>query len=338
MRRAARLLAFLAALLSLAALTVPAASAVEGQPGLGIRLLDAPVDRRDDPRAQVYVVDHLAPGGTITRRVEVVNGTDQPLTARVYAGAAQVVEGTFSGLPAGAPGELVDWTTLDRSSVTLAPRARAVVKVVVAVPDDASPGERYGAVWAELPPAGSGVAQVNRVGVRLYVSVGEGGEPASDFTVESLQASRRDDGRPVVTAQVRNTGGRALDMRGELRLTDGPGGLSAGPFPATVGTTLGIGATAPVEVVLDKAIDGGPWLATITMRSGLLVRRAEARITFPDEVGVRAQVVTAEELPLAEDPNVLIPVAGALIGLIGLLLLLLLLRRRTPDREEQPAQ
>jgi len=77
--------------------------------------------------------------------------------------------------------------------------------------------------------------------------------------VESLQAARRTDGRPVVTAQVRNTGERALDIRGELALSDGPGGLSAGPFPVTVGTTLAVGATAPVEVVLDEAIKGGPW-------------------------------------------------------------------------------
>jgi hypothetical protein len=36
---------------------------------LGIRLLEAPVERRDDPRARLYVVDHVTPGTTITRRL-----------------------------------------------------------------------------------------------------------------------------------------------------------------------------------------------------------------------------------------------------------------------------
>ena len=95
--------------------------------------------------------------------------------------------------------------------------------------------------------------QVSRVGIRLYLSVGPGGSPAADFTIDSLTAVRSPDGQPMVLATVHNTGGRALDMSGTLELSDGPGGLSAGPFPATLGTTLGIGDTEPVTIALDEA-------------------------------------------------------------------------------------
>ena len=47
----------------------------------------------------------------------------------------------------------------------------------------------------------------------------------------------------MVLATVHNTGGRALDMNGTLQLPAGPGGLSAGPFPANLGVTLAIGDT-----------------------------------------------------------------------------------------------
>lgn len=114
--------------------------------------------------------------------------------------------------------------------------------MTIAVPRDASPGERYGAVWAEAratPVAGQGITEINRVGMRMYLSVGPGGPPAAGFRIQSLVAARASDGRPLVRAQVHNTGGRALDMSGTLRLLQGPGGLAAGPFPARTGTTLG---------------------------------------------------------------------------------------------------
>ena len=49
----------------------------------------------------------------------------------------------------------------------------------------------------------------------------------ADFAIGAVTASRGQGGNPQLSAQVANTGGRALDITGELRLT---GGLSAGPF------------------------------------------------------------------------------------------------------------
>ena len=75
---------------------------------------------------------------------------------------------------------------------------------------------------ATTPATGDGITQVNRVGIRLYLSIGPGGPPAANFTIGSVTAKRTRDGHPMVLATVHNTGGRALDMNGTLRLREGP--------------------------------------------------------------------------------------------------------------------
>jgi hypothetical protein len=165
------------------------------------------------------------------------------------------------------------------------------------------------------------------VGIRLYLSVGPGGPPAANFTIESLTAKRSPDGRPMVLATVHNTGGRALDMNGTLQLLDGPGGLSAGPFPATLGITLAIGDTEPVSIALDKRLPAGPWDARITLHSGLLERSAQAAITFPD-AGAAPPVNTT-----STRPGWLYPAIAALVVLaLGIAALFVALRRRRSRR------
>lgn len=106
-------------------------------------------------------------------------------------------------------------------------------------------------VWAQVASTGQGNIQVvNRVGVRMYLDIGPGGEPPSDFTIEKLTSGRSRDGRPELAAQVRNTGERALEISGNLSLSDGPAGLRAGPYRVPAGTTLALGDTGSVKVVL----------------------------------------------------------------------------------------
>jgi hypothetical protein len=328
------------ALVAAAPTAVQAADRV-GQcaPGLGVGLVDVPKGTKD-PRAQTYIVDHVQPGTTLRRRYQVCNGTTAPVTVRVYAGAAVVEGGAFRIVEGRADNELSRWIRVDPPTVTVPPGRRVLATATITVPRDAPAGERYAALLAELPPPRdpSGLAVANRVGVRVYLDVGGANAPASDFVVDSLQAGRTTDGSPVVTARVHNTGGRALDMTGSLSLTDGPGELSGGPFPAKLGTTLAPGDTEPVTIALDKAISGGPWTATLTLRSGLLERRARAVITFPDAAGATAPPVDAKAVPLAKDRKVLIPVAGGLIGLLLLLLLVVGLLTSRRKAREKPAQ
>jgi hypothetical protein len=251
---------------------------------IGVQLLDVPLTAYADPRARLYIIDHLHPGTTIHRRIEISNTTTSTVHIVSYPAAATISQGAFVGATAHTPNELSTWTSVLPGAFEVPPDGHAIATVTIAVPRNAPPGEQYGVVWAETrspAPAGGGITQVSRVGIRLYLSIGPGGAPASEFTIESLTGKRSPDGQPMVVASVHNTGGRALDMSGTLQLSSGPGGLSAGPFAANLGTTLAIGATEPIIIMLDKQIPDGPWHALVTLHSGLLQRSARATISFP---------------------------------------------------------
>lgn len=332
-RRAA---AAFGAVLAGVGLLVPFASAADNGTGLGIKLVDAPANRQNDPRAQVYIVDHVRPGASFTRRFEVRNDTPNPHHILLYADAATVSGGGFNVAPGQTANELTTWMSVTPASLDLPARGSAIARVSITVPRDAAGGERYGVVLAEFPaaPDQQGVLIASRVGIRVYLDVGAGGEPPSDFAIEELTASRAKDGTPYAQATVRNTGGRALDMSGTLKLSDGPGGLSAGPFPARLGTTLAPGQSEPVTVALDKQIPAGPWRARMDLRSGLIKRAAEATITFPTAPGTSATPVKAQNIPLAKNRHVLVPVAVLLLVALAIALFLLLWRRRRRDEDD----
>lgn len=280
---------------------------------LGIQLLDIPVAAGSDPRARVYIVDHLAPATVIHRRIEISNTARSAMHVVLYSAAAAIAHGTFLGAAGHTANALSTWTSVRPNTADLPPGGHASAIVTVAVPRGAVRGEQYGVVWAQVQSLASktdGVIQVSRVGIRIYLSVGPGGAPASDFAIRSLTAERSSDGHPMVIAAVHNSGGRALDMYGTLRLAGGPGGLSAGPFAASLGTTLGIGDTEPVTIALNKQLPAGPWHARITLSSGLLSHTARATITFP-KVGA-APIV----FPTTTRSGGRYLVIGGLIGLL----------------------
>ena len=300
--------------------------------GVGIRLVDIPTALANDPRARQYIIDHLAPGTTISRRVEVTNYTAKPQVVSLYAASATISGGSFLFGAGRAANELTSWTTVEPPTLTVGPGVKALATVTIAVPPNATSGERYGVIWAELAPAvpsGGGVTSINRVGVRIYLSVGSGASPATDFAITTLEARRNAGGRPEVVASVHNTGGRAVDLSGELQLTNGPGGLSAGPFPARLGTTLGLGQVEPVTVMLDPAIPAGPWDAHMTLQSGTTVREATARVTFPAAAATSAPPVMAQPpSPKGSGSLPLVLVVALLIAIVLLLVVLFGRRRR----------
>lgn len=299
----------------LVALAPAARAQGQTQGSIGIRLADAPTDRKDDPRAHTYIVDHLHQGTTITRHVEVQSTVQQPTTVQLYAAAADLEDGQFSFGEGHAQNDLTDWTTIDPPSVTVPANGAVQAAVTIAVPTNATDGERYAVVWAELPGSGGQANQVNRVGVRIYLSVGEGTEPKTDFTIDALTAKRDRDGTPIIETTVTNTGGRAIDLSGSLQLNNGPGSLAAGPFDVKVGTTLAPGATAPASVRLDKNLPDGPWDAVVTISAGRLSHEAKGRITFPSTPGATAEPVKANS---AEGQRkVLLPLALALVVVVA---------------------
>lgn len=321
----------LAALILIVLVHAPAhASAASNSPtddlgGIGIRLLDKPADAGEDPRALLYIVDHLAPGSLISRRIEVTNTTSESAAVSMYAAAAGIEGGHFVVADGHTPNDLSTWCTVLPAMKDVPAGGAATVTVTINVPADAAAGERYGVVWAEVRSgAASGIVQVNRVGIRLYVSVGTGAPPAANFTIDSLTAQRSPDGLPTVLATVHNTGGRALDLAGSLEMLNGPGGLSAGPFPVTPGFTLAIGSSGQVTIALDERVPDGPWDATLTLHSGLLERSATASIIFPESGSALPVPTTAVEEAF---PFAAIGLAVALV-LCGLVLLFMLSQRR----------
>lgn len=319
----------LLALALLAAFGAAPAAAVQAPPcesGFGVGLVEVPAGSKD-PRAQSYIVDHVRPGATFSRRFQVCNGTKAPVTVQLYAGAAEVGGGTFRIVEGRATNELTSWIRIDPGTVTLQPGQRVLATAGFTVPADAEAGERYAVLLAELPPqpTANGFPVSSRVGVRVYLAVGPGGAPRSDFEVDSLQAARDDAGKGLITARVHNTGLRALDISGSLTLRDGPGGLSGGPYPARLGTTLAPGETEPVVVDIDRAVVDGPWTARLTLRSGLVERTVEAGLRFPDGPGQEAPPVDIERLgaegnevltPLRLLPALAIPIVAVVVAYV----------------------
>ncbi len=287
-------------------LLAPSAATAASMPmssgGIGIRLLSGASSSSSGPLALAYIVERLSPGSRVTRRIEISNTTDATADIVVFAAAAGIAEGKFSFAPGRSGDSLSSWTTIAHSVLHLASGATVLDAVTINVAKRASSGERYAVVWAEVSapsPTHSGVRLVNRVGIRMYVSVGKGGLPAAEFTVGSLVASRGANGDPLVAAVVHNVGQAALDITGELRLSHGPGGLSAGPFPVTLGSLLAPDHSAVERTELDNQVPRGPWRADLTLSSDGTQRSSVTMITFPPSASASGKRSLSGPLMLA---------------------------------------
>ncbi|MCX5315871.1 hypothetical protein [Streptomyces sp. NBC_00154] len=308
----------------------PARSSDFGQGSVGVRLVDIPADLADDPRARHYIIDNLTPGTTVHRRIEVLNTTDSTLHVEVYPAAATITHGAFVGAAGRKRNELSSWTKLRRRTLDVPAHDTLRDTVTIKVPRDAAPGERYAVIWAQVRgDRGGGIALVSRTGIRMYLSVGGHNPPAPNFTAHTMTAQRGPDGHAIVRAQIINTGGRALDLSGTLKLASVSGSLSAGPYQVQLGTSLAPHQSEPVIIPVTDDVADGPWRATLELRSGLLVKKFHAKIKFPHTHGIApAAAVDAETSG-----------GGALKGLIaGILLLgtaLLIITNRIRRRHDR---
>lgn len=258
------------------------ASGGKGEASFGLRLLDAPTSRRSDPRALRYIVDHVAPGTVIQRRLLVSNTSDENLHLELYAAAAVIRADEFISEQGRAGNDLASWVSFDQDDLDLSPNSEKKVSATIRVPRSAPSGERYAVLLAEVSsPSGPGkIKVVNRVGVRAYLNVGPGGEPRSDYRIGTLKAEFTRSGLPRVTVRVDNTGHRALDISGRLSLSEESGPLAAGPFFTNGLKTVAPGDSAIVTVELDRRISAGPWKAKLNLQSGSVQRSATANLVF----------------------------------------------------------
>ncbi|GLY23004.1 hypothetical protein Misp04_27360 [Micromonospora sp. NBRC 101691] len=314
--------------------TVPASPAAalpgslpraDDDPTISIRMLDIPAARVKDPRARAYIVDHLKPGTTIHRRVEIQNSSPERQHIELYAAGATVRENVFTASDGRGGNELSSWVRTEVPSLDLPAGARRAVKVTISVPRSASRGERYAALLAQVtkqPTDGSNIGQIRRVGVRIYLDVGPGGEPPTDFRIDGLAAGPGPGEWPVVTARVHNTGQRALDMGGALSLSRESGTAKLGPFVVTTGVTILPGQSGQVSAEVTEPLAPGRWTARLVLTSGTVEREVEGTLTFP--VPVEATAVE----PAGRTGLALPVVVGAVLAVAGTLLAWHLIRRR----------
>jgi hypothetical protein len=298
-------------------------------PAIGIRLLEAPVAERGNPRAYKYIVDHVPPGTVMHRRIEISNESAQPQSVDVSAGSATVDHGEFIWADDSTGNELTSWISFDTRALRLRPWEKRPVTVTIAVPAIATGGEHFAVIWAAVtarPPDG-GITAVNRVGIRIYLDVGPGGAPRSDFAIGDFTAARGTDRVPSLSVLVRNTGGRVIDVSGTLDLTDGPAGTRAGPVKADTTATLRPGESGTVIFMLPADLPNGPWLADVNLASGAVRHAAQAPVTFPDPAGPPR--VTS---PFAAHRTAIIIAAG--VAALAVATALLLIRRRRRQLSE----
>ena len=285
-------------LLTAASIAVPGTSALaSAAPGLqqqsGVRLFDVPLAAAHNPRALRYIIDFVHPGSIIRRRILVLNQETRRAHFAVYPDAARITHGMFVGDSGATQSELTRWTRLQHRTLTLRPGASILDMVTIRVPRRATRGEHYGVIWVQQAArartaGGAAVKEVNRVGIRIYLDVGRGGAPPTRFVITSVAGHRSPSGQPVVVARVQDTGGLAVDLSGQVRLSDGPGGITAGPFREQQVVTLAPGQTGNLVFAESKDLPGGSWRASVRLASGLTTATAQSNIQIPGGHGASA--------------------------------------------------
>jgi hypothetical protein len=261
----------------------------------GTRLVDVPVSEADNPRGLRYIIDYLPTGTTIHRRILVMNFETRTAHFAVYPDAAQISDEQFTGDAGATRSELTGWISVQHPAVTLAAGASEMDMITIKVPLGATRGEHYGMIWVQQAAYvrgahGFGVNEIDRVGIRIYLAVGHGGAPPTVFAIGSMTGSRSAKDQPSLVVHVDNTGGRAVDLDGTLRLTDGPGGTSAGPFPSQQIITLAPGQSGNISFAPPESLPDGPWLAKVTLVSGITTSTATGTVQFGAVVAAHTEL------------------------------------------------
>jgi hypothetical protein len=303
-----------------AAVAATAATASPAPQTFGIRLVGVP------PSQQGAITAFLHPGMTIRRRLQIENHESRTATFTVYPAAAHLEHGQFLTDAGAARSELTTWVRISKPRVTLRPGKSTRDLITIKVPRIATIGEHYGVIWVQQ--AGQGrkgkklrVTEVTRVGMSMFLTVGKGGVPPTKFVIGTI-IGHNSKNRLWLTAVVRDTGQRAVELSGSVGLTDGPGGTTAGPFRELQVVTLAPGQSAPVLFVPPRSLPEGPWLAKIKLVSGFTTETASAPVKFDNKVVAASSTTRAVEI------------AAAIVGLVLLGCLLAALRLRQSRRPQ----
>lgn len=160
---------------------------------VGIRIAQIPAALANEPLAGAYIISRLQPGVEFAQRLEVFNTSTQEIKISMYPGLATFKNKKFL-IGNGRDGnDLTSWTKLSPNVVILKPGATQYVIMTISPPIDALSEEEFGVIWAEVQgaPNSSGISAVSRVGIRMYVPVGNApdiaiAEPTMSSTMNEI--------------------------------------------------------------------------------------------------------------------------------------------------------
>ena len=155
---------------------------------VGIRIAQIPAAVAGNPLAGSYIISRLQPGVPFTQRLEVFNTSIEKLKVDVYPGLATFVQGEFLVGNGREGNELTRWTVLSPNSLVVKPGETKAFNMTITPPLGAASLQQFGVIWAEVQgaPNESGITSVSRVGIRMYVPVGN----APDISIaKTAQAS-----------------------------------------------------------------------------------------------------------------------------------------------------
>ncbi len=244
------------------------ATNVTAQEGAGITIIPTIIEGNDS----------VDPGAIITETIKVTNVNNESkefyLYTRDIVGVEEGGTPVFAEAAAEPTGyELSQWVSLSHEVVTLGPGEEREISLTITVPDSATPGSHFGAVFASVQPPrlreiGAGVGYE----VASIISFRISGDVVDTARVRSLSTDKLFYSSKKVTfaARIENQGNILIRPRGPLTITNKFGGDSdsvmvnqslSGIFPGAVRDLsidweeegLGFGR---YEAVLALAYDG----------------------------------------------------------------------------------
>lgn len=174
------------------------------------------------------VEEIVTPGDTYTFNMRVINNSDQEQEYFIFA--RDIRELNSAGQPIFVDEDekiehgLSEWISFNRESLTIAPDEDGQIEVIVQVPDTASPGGHFGAVFVSLEPPDIEEGTATRVGANVgtLMNFRIAGDITEEMQIREFSTDKSIYTKSEVrfTAKVENLGNVLLRPSGPLEITN----------------------------------------------------------------------------------------------------------------------
>jgi hypothetical protein len=330
--------------LLLAWVLIPLAAGVATAQEGGVNFLVEPVPGSSTAPRGGYFLVTATPGGKVTQAIGVRN--DSPGRLELRLAAVDAVTGQLGGasytLDTETPSRTGAWITLDRTSLTLEPKASAVVPFRVAVPTGAESGEHLAGISVTAPTkeGGPGAAGEGQAGASVdvqtrrivAVQVNLPGPSDPELVITGVTPAGRPDGL-YLEIGIENAGRGLTTGEGTITLPD-----HDFEHAFTVDTFVP-GTSIAYPIKWTEAADDGNYLARVDIRYGERVARWNGTFTVGE--AVRKELAERQvETPRQRDNDggglsatalAVAMLAGGVITAAGAIIVIRLRRPRGPQ-------